>query len=89
MPTFAEAGLEGIGIDISVGIFAPAGTPAPVIQLLQKEFAKALGDAELNKRNETFAFELVGSTSSGFVSKIQDDLEAYRKIVKDANIKID
>lgn len=89
VPTFAEAGLGGIGIDISVGVFAPAGTPAPIVELLQREFAKALNDADLRKRNETFAFELIGSTSAEFVSKIQNDTQAYRKIVKDANLKTD
>ncbi len=89
VPTFAEAGLGGIGIDISVGIFAPAGTPAPIVQFLQKEFAKALNDAEVKKRNETFAFELIGSSSAEFVEKIRSDLAVYRKIVKDGNIKVD
>jgi tripartite-type tricarboxylate transporter receptor subunit TctC len=89
VPTFAEAGLPGIEIDISVGVFAPAGTPKPVVDYLQKEMAKALKSPELLKRNETLAFELIGSSSDDFAAKIKREIEAYRKIAQDANIKMD
>lgn len=89
VPTFAEAGLPGIEIDISVGVFAPAGTPKPVTAFLQKEMAKALSSPDLLKRNESLAFELIGSSSGDFAAKIQRDIDAYRKIAAEANIKME
>jgi tripartite-type tricarboxylate transporter receptor subunit TctC len=89
VPTFTEAGLLGIEIDISVGVFAPAGTPSVVTDYLQKEMAKALKSPELLKRNETLAFELIGSNSAEFAAKIKTDIDVYRKVAKDADIKIE
>jgi tripartite-type tricarboxylate transporter receptor subunit TctC len=47
VPTFAEAGVKGFGVVNWTGLWAPKGTPAPVLQRLQKEIAAAMATPDM------------------------------------------
>ena len=71
VPTFAEA---GIAIDVSVwiGIAAPAGTPAPVVERLNAEFNKALAAPDVRAKLATLGVDPVGGTSAAFTQFVKE-----------------
>ncbi len=75
LPTLAEAGLSEIDPRSWYGIFAPAGTPRPVINRIQKDIAAILKDPEFNARYvEGMGYTAVGSTPDEFIAFIKADL---------------
>lgn len=89
VPRLAEAGVSGVDINIGVGVLAPAGTPADVVQRLSTEIVKALADPDLKKRFDSLGIEIVGSTPAEYAERIRADLQQYRKIAAEANIHVD
>jgi tripartite-type tricarboxylate transporter receptor subunit TctC len=87
--TFIEGGQPGFVVVSWTGILAPAKTPRPVIERLQKEIAAVLVDPEVRTRYEALGIEPVGNTPDQFAAQIRDDLARWEKVVKQANIKID
>src|SRR5688572_28752730 len=61
-PTMAEAGFPGLQYELWYGILAPAGTPAPVVKLLNEEFVKALRSPEVAKMAATQDANVVAGT---------------------------
>ncbi len=89
LPTIAEAGYpryEAIGW---WGFAAPAGTPAPIIERLQREINKALASKEVQQYLEPEGVEAVGSTPAEFRQHLQAEIAEYRKVIKAAGIQPD
>lgn len=88
VPTMSELGYKGFEITQFQGLLAPAKTDVAIIARLHQEVLKALKSPELIQRLETEGGnELVGSTPAEFAEQIKRDLELYRKLIRDANIK--
>ena len=87
-PTPQEGGISGVDASIWVGLFAPKGTPKPIINRLYKETVEALKLAEVKERYGTIgAAETVGMPPSEFLARIQRDLARYREVVKSVGIE--
>ena len=86
VPTFAEAGVP-IDVSVWVGISAPAGTPAPIVERLSAEFNKALAAPDVKARLATLGVDPVGGTSAAFTQFVKDDAERWAKIIETAGIK--
>ena len=52
MPAISEAGVQGFDINISFGLYAPKGTPKPVLDLLTATLQKAVADPDVRQRLE-------------------------------------
>jgi tripartite-type tricarboxylate transporter receptor subunit TctC len=89
VPTFVESGLDGFVVDSWVGILAPAKTPRPVVERLQKEIAAVLAEPEIRERYATLGIEPVGNAPQQFLEQIRTDLARWEKVVKQANIRIE
>jgi tripartite-type tricarboxylate transporter receptor subunit TctC len=89
VPTLIEAGVAGFDVTSWYGILAPAKTPKPVIDRLQKEIAAVLALPEVRERYLKGGFEPVGNTPSEFGAQIKADLARWARVVKDANIKVE
>ena len=89
VPTFIESGLDGFVVDSWVGILAPAKTPRPVLERLQKEIAAVLAEPEIRSRYATLGIEPVGNTPEQYREQIRADLARWEKVVKQANIRIE
>jgi tripartite-type tricarboxylate transporter receptor subunit TctC len=89
VPTFIESGLDGFVVDSWVGILAPAKTPRPVLERLQKEIAAVLAEPEIRERYATLGIEPVGNTPEQYREQIRADLARWEKVVKQANIRIE
>ncbi len=87
VPTLMEAGFPGIDPQSWFGLFAPAGTPKPVIERIQKDVAKVFEEAAFQKRLETLAFEPVASTPEAFAKFITEDLAYKKKLIETTGIK--
>ncbi|MFO1324970.1 MAG: tripartite tricarboxylate transporter substrate binding protein [Burkholderiales bacterium] len=88
VPTFAESGVP-IDVSVWIGIAAPAGTPAPIVERLNAEFNKALAAPDVKARLAQLGVEPDGGTSAAFTQFVRSDAERWAKIVKAANVKLD
>ena len=86
LPAIAEAvpGYEAIQW---YGLFAPAGTPAPIVARLHKEIAAALKSPEMQKRMAADGAEAVGNTPAEFTAQIKSELEKWAKVAELAKLK--
>jgi tripartite-type tricarboxylate transporter receptor subunit TctC len=89
VPTFAESGLAGFVVNSWVGILAPAKTPRPVIERLQKEISAVLQTPEIRERYGVIGIDPVGSTPDEYAAEIRSDLARWEAVVKKANIKVE
>lgn len=64
VPAISEAGVEGFDINISFGLYAPKGTPRPVLELLSDALQKAVTDPEVRKRLEGMGISAVSADAS-------------------------
>lgn len=88
VPTFEEAGLKGIVLEVWYGVFVPAATPAAVISRLNSEIAKALADPPTRANMLQSANEPVGGSPEQFGKVFREDYEKYGRLVKELNIRI-
>jgi tripartite-type tricarboxylate transporter receptor subunit TctC len=88
VPTMQELGYPGFAVTQFQGLLAPAKTDPAIIERLHQEMLKALKSPDVIQRLGTDGGnELVGSSPAEFAEQIKSDLELYRKLIKDANIK--
>jgi tripartite-type tricarboxylate transporter receptor subunit TctC len=90
VPSLSELGLPGFNALAWWGIFAPAGTPKPIIDKFHAELVKALGQADLRKTlTETLGMDLVVSTPEAQQKFLVGEMARWGKVVKDNGIKPD
>jgi tripartite-type tricarboxylate transporter receptor subunit TctC len=88
-PTIADSGYKGFETSQWYGIMAPAGTPKPIIDKLQKEITKSLQNKEDSKRMLDDGAVLIGDTPEQFAAFIKLEQGRWAKVVEKAGIKID
>jgi tripartite-type tricarboxylate transporter receptor subunit TctC len=75
---------------IWLGLFAPAGTPEPVLARLREEIAKALAaDDVKEKLNNAGGLQAFPTSPAQFAALIRSDYDKYGKLVRDIGVKID
>jgi tripartite-type tricarboxylate transporter receptor subunit TctC len=89
LPTVDEAGLKGFETVAWFGLLAPAGTPPQVVAKTRDEVARIIQTAELRTRIDSLGGEPVGNTPQEFAAIIRADIAKWRKVVADANIRVD
>lgn len=81
LPTIAEAGVPGYGLDFWYGAFAPASTPKEIIAKLNTAMNAALRDPEVTKTLHSLGMERVGSTPAEFASYVSAETERWKTLV--------
>ena len=90
IPTVAEAGgPAGFEVKAWVGLFAPRGTPAPIIAKINQDIGKALTEADVKEKFASFGFEPYAAPPAELTSNIAADMKRYGDIVKTAKISIE
>ncbi|OVZ56353.1 MFS transporter [Pigmentiphaga sp. NML080357] len=89
LPTVAEAGLPGYDVAVWFGIFAPAGTPQPVVARLHKDIAAALASPDIKTRMDGFGAEIIGTGPEQFDAHLRAEIPKWAAIIKAANVKVD
>jgi tripartite-type tricarboxylate transporter receptor subunit TctC len=89
LPTVAEAGVPGYAAESWYGLFAPAKTPAETIDLINKSVAKAVKSPNFNTLAATEGLIMVGGTPEQLKTYVYDEETRWRKVIKDANIRLE
>jgi tripartite-type tricarboxylate transporter receptor subunit TctC len=77
-----ESGLKGYSAHSWLGIFVPAGTPASIVERLQRDLAAAIDEPRSRARLLEAGFEPQSSTSAAFAELVRDEIGKWRPIVK-------
>jgi tripartite-type tricarboxylate transporter receptor subunit TctC len=88
LPAMNES-MPGFEVNSWYGMMAPAGTPKAIVQLLQREVAKALKNPDVAAKLKEFGLDPVGNTPEEHAAQLRADLERWAKVAKAAKIKID
>ena len=89
VPTIAESGYAGFEAVGWIGIAAPAKTPGPVLDKLNAEMVRILGEADVKEKLNTLAFTPVGDTREQFAAYIKSEIAKWGKAVRDSGAKAD
>jgi tripartite-type tricarboxylate transporter receptor subunit TctC len=89
VPTTAEAGLPSFQLESWVGLFAPAGTPAPVVAKLTDSVKRSLALPEVKERADGAGVELRYLTPTATDALVKKELPYWSKAIKSANITLD
>jgi tripartite-type tricarboxylate transporter receptor subunit TctC len=89
LPTIAESGYPGFYADAWSGLFAPKGTPKPVIDKLAAETRRILALAEVRERLSGLGAEPVGSTPAEFARHVETEIAKWARVVKASGAKVD
>ena len=86
VPTATEAGLPGYDVANWVGIVAPAGTPAAIVDKLNKEIAAAMQSPEVQKQLANEGAETTYMTPAQFSDFMEKELAKWGRVVKEGSI---
>lgn len=89
VPTMAEAGIPDFVVEQWQAVYAPAGTPQPVVQRLNAEIVRILKEPDLVAMADKLGVSLVGSTPQRLADTQRADLAKWGKVIKNAGIKAD
>jgi tripartite-type tricarboxylate transporter receptor subunit TctC len=87
VPTFAEVGVPGMDFSNWFGLFAPAGTPAELVQRLNRELGAAVRSPDVAERLERSGAEPLTGTPEQFAKVYRDEFENWKLVIQRANIK--
>jgi len=88
VPTIAESGLPGFDYNLWVGVFAPAGTPADIVDKINKDVLRALETADAKERLTALGAEAMPMTPAEFRRFVQSEIDDSAKVIKAAGIKV-
>lgn len=87
IPTIAESGLPGFEAVSWFAMFAPPGTPKPVVDKIQAEISRILKTPEVAKRLTDIGLEPVGSTPEDLAAYQRSEIVKWAKVVKDSGAR--
>jgi tripartite-type tricarboxylate transporter receptor subunit TctC len=87
VPTVAESGYPGFDASLWLAIMAPAGTPQPVIERLNKEIVALVAAADTREAFDKAGTEPLTGTPADLAAMIRDGVPKYAKIIKAAGVK--
>jgi tripartite-type tricarboxylate transporter receptor subunit TctC len=89
IPTFGEAGVDGMVALNWWGVFLPAGTPASIVESYNAILAKAMVNPDLKERFNKLGVDARASSSAEFQAFLNNEKIKYTKLIADNQIKAD
>ena len=89
LPTMAEQGVRGLDTGIWLGLFAPAGTPQPIVASLNAAVSRVLQTQEVRDRLLAAGSIPAGGTSAEFAKFLAVDFPKWGQVVKASGVKLD
>lgn len=89
LPTVAEQGYPGFEATAWAGLFAPAGTPEPILQRLNVEVVRQLAGPDVQKRFQDLSMPTIGDTRAQFDAFLKAEYARWEKAVKISGAKLD
>lgn len=86
LPSIAESGFPGFEAISWFAIYAPAGTPVPIINKIYQESIKVVGNAEMKAKFAQLALDPYPRTGAETATIMKTDIEKWAKVIKDAGI---
>ncbi len=88
VPTIAESGLPGFDYNLWVAVFAPAGTPAEVVDKINRDVGRVLREPEVRERMTALGAEAMPMSPAEFDKFMRSEMDEAAKVVKAAGIKV-
>ncbi|MFL6566976.1 MAG: Bug family tripartite tricarboxylate transporter substrate binding protein [Burkholderiales bacterium] len=89
VPTFAELGYPKVAVSLWYGLLAPAGTPRPVIERLNRETSKVLESADVRDKLLAQGAQPMPGSPEVFANFMQEESAKWAPVVKQAGVKLD
>ena len=89
VPTFAELGYPKVAVSLWYGLLAPAGTPRPVIDRLNRETRKALEAPDVREKLLAQGAEPMPGSPEAFATFMHEESAKWAPVVKQAGVKLD
>jgi tripartite-type tricarboxylate transporter receptor subunit TctC len=89
VPTSAQAGLPGWEMSAWFAVFAPKGTPADVVRLLNQRLQAALDDPRMRQRLLELGAEPGGGSSEAATERLRADYRLWGQVIREAGIKLE
>jgi tripartite-type tricarboxylate transporter receptor subunit TctC len=86
VPTMKEQGID-LAVSLWAGMFAPAGTPAPIVKRLEEEVAKIMRLPDTQERLAKLDIRPVGGTASELGRALSQEIDLWQQVAKANNIK--
>ena len=86
VPSMVEAGYPTMDVHLWSGVFAPSGTPAPIVAKLQKALNEAISDPGVSAKLKALAVNPGGATPEQFKQIIATDTARFSDVVKKAHL---
>ena len=87
VPTIAKSGYPGFEVDTYFVLLAPAGTPEPILDLLEREVRQAVKAPDLQEKFRAQDLLPIASSAVDAKARLKADTERWAQVIKDANMK--
>jgi tripartite-type tricarboxylate transporter receptor subunit TctC len=89
VPTMAEAGVTGFPTEVWFGLLAPAGTPAPVIEQLNRAVNEGLASAEVAASLAKLGVQARGGSPEDFAAALSAQARSWQAVIEETGIKME
>jgi len=89
VPTMSEAGVDNMVVSAWYGLMAPAGTPEPIVALLNKATNDAINDEKFKAQLIQAGVEPMTSTPAFFADFLQKEIDRWKSVIHTAGAKVD
>jgi tripartite-type tricarboxylate transporter receptor subunit TctC len=89
VPTVAESGVPGYEVVLWHGLIGPKGLPGPIVERINRDVTKVLGLQETAAQLQTDGVAPAGGSAAQFGAQIRKEIGMWRKVVADANVKVE
>jgi len=89
IPTVAESGYPGFDAIVWFGLFAPAGAPPEAIRKISEETARVLKTPSMRELLAGQGLEIVASNPADFAARVNGEIVKWRKVIREAGIKLE
>ncbi len=87
IPTMAESGVPNFEVIPMTGLYAPAGTPRPIVDRLYNELSAIIKTDEVKKHFASIGVEAGGLSSAEFAAVLKTNIEKWTQVSREANIR--
>jgi len=88
VPALGEA-IPGYSAYVWMGLFAPKGTPQPIVDKLHRELVAVMAQPDVKAYYANHSLEIVASTPADFAKFFGEERERWAKVIKDVGAKVD
>jgi len=87
VPSIAEAGVPGYEAELWFGVIAPAGTPEPIVDRLNREITRFINSGFMQKRLASQGARSIGTSRDEFAAFMRAEQDKWGKVLKEIQIK--